>query len=110
MPSAALVNRHLGIDLPCPTIDSSAQRLHLLESLLPQPGGHIHRPHTVVANDNDMILRIEFLIETRRNIAHGDVFAAFQFGGFNLPWFAHVQYHNVRLYFSSDFSSSGAIS
>ncbi len=66
MPNAKcllLVHRHCRINLSRPAVDPATQRLRFLEALLPQPCGYVHRAHAMMANDDDVLLGIEFLLE-----------------------------------------------
>ena len=65
------VNWHASIDQPRPTINPSAQRLGVFKSLLPQPMRHVGRAHAVMADDDDMLLGIEFPVGASRDIGHG---------------------------------------
>ncbi len=81
-----------------------------LESLLPQPCGHIHRANAVMANYHDVVVRIEFLMGARGNISHGHELRAGHVRGFKLPGFAYIEQREClaviefRLhFFGSDF-------
>src|ERR1017187_5512834 len=102
-----LVKRNRRVNLARPAIDSSAQRLHVFKSLLPQPDRHIHRTHAVMANHHNAIFRIEFLVEARGNIAHRDMFTPGDVGGVELPRLTHIEQCEILtsilhgLYFSN---------
>ena len=63
----------------------------LFESLLPQPYGHIHRAHTVMAHDDDVIFRIEFLMRSRWYVAHGDQLGSRHLRGLEFPRLADIE-------------------
>src|SRR5260221_4938865 len=44
-----------------------------------------------MAHDDDVIVRIEFLMSARRNIAHRNVFCSFDVGGFVFPGLANIE-------------------
>src|SRR5258706_15668641 len=44
-----------------------------------------------MAHDDDVIVRIEFLMSARRNVTHGDVFCSFDVGGFVFPGLANIE-------------------
>src|SRR5215471_13566213 len=74
--SKFLINRHGRVNLARPAIDAAAQGLCFFESLLPQPRGHVHGPHSVMAHHYDVVVGIEFLLKARRHVAHRHVRAA----------------------------------
>jgi hypothetical protein len=78
------------IDLSSPGLNAPAQRLRLLESLIAKPGGDAHRAHSVMAEDDEVLVGIEFLMSACRNIAHGHLDAAFNARRGELPWFPHI--------------------
>src|ERR1019366_1755153 len=98
MPSAKClpsVHRHCRIDLLCPAVDASTQRLRFFETLLPQPRGHVHRAHAMMANHHNVFFGVEFLIEARRNIAHGNQFAVCNLRNLEFPGLADVKQHEL---------------
>ena len=68
-----------------PGFDASAQRLRVLESLIAEPGSHIERSLSVVAENDEMLVGIEFLVSTARNVAHRHQQAALDAGCLNIP-------------------------
>src|SRR5258708_3614042 len=44
-----------------------------------------------MAHDDDVIVRIEFLMSARRNVAHRNVFCSFDVGGFVFPGLANIE-------------------
>jgi hypothetical protein len=43
-----------------------------------------------MAQDNDVVVRVELPVSTGRDVAHGNVFRAFDAGGFVFPRLANV--------------------
>src|SRR5271167_1343545 len=89
------IHRDGGINLPRPAVDSALQRLHFLEALLPQPCGDVHRAHSVMAHDHNVLFGIELLIETRRDITHHNVLATVDFSDLVLPQLANIKHGDV---------------
>src|SRR2546425_3374577 len=85
------VQRHLRIHRARPSIDATAHGLRFLESLLTEPVGNAERPHSLMTHDDNVVVRIEFLMCPRRDVAHRDMFRAFEARSFQLPRLAHIQ-------------------
>jgi len=62
-----------------------------LESLLAQPGRDVQRAHTVMADDNDVVVGIQFLVRAAGHVAHGHEFCALDARRLVLPRFADVE-------------------
>jgi len=54
-----------------PGVNSAAQRLRLVESLLAQPIRDAHGAHSVMADDDDVLVWIEFLMSAGGHVSHG---------------------------------------
>jgi len=78
------------VDFSGPGFDASAQRLGVLEPLIAEPCSHVERTLSVVAEDDQMLVRIEFLMGSRRDVTHGDEQAARNAGCLKFPWFADI--------------------
>ena len=62
----------------------------MFETLIAEPLGHAEGPHAVVAEDDEVLVGVEFLIGAGGNVAHGHGDAAGDMGGLEFPWFAHI--------------------
>jgi hypothetical protein len=71
-----LVACHFGVDFGGPAIDATGHGFSVGNALGAEPIGHIETSHSVVAIENYVFVRIQFL-EIRRNSSHGDKFGAF---------------------------------
>src|ERR1700674_224130 len=87
----ALIQRNLRIDGSCPAINSTADGLSFIESLLPQPVGDAQRAYAVMTNHHDVLLGIQFLMRSRWDIPHRNILAALNLGFFQFPRLAHVE-------------------
>ena len=78
------------IDFSGPCVDAAAKGLGVFESLIAEPGGDVERTLSVVAEDDEVLVGIEFLIGARGDVAHGHEEAAIDAGYFKFPWFADI--------------------
>jgi hypothetical protein len=104
----ALVKRDLRIDRSCPAVDSPANGLSFIESLLSEPVGDAQRAYAVMANHNDMFLGIEFLMRPRWDISHWNIFAALDPCFFQLPRLANVHQGELLTVLEHSVDLSGA--
>jgi predicted nucleic acid-binding protein len=91
MQTQNLIPRHCRVHVARPGIDPAPQRLRLLKALIAQPVRHIQRPYTVMADDDDALLRIELVVGPRRDFAHRHRMSAGKAGGRRLPGLPHIQ-------------------
>jgi hypothetical protein len=89
--TSALVARYARIDTPRPEIDASGERLRVVKPLAAQPHSNRERTRTVMAEDDDGLIRVEFCVGPAGNVAHGDEGCARDGRGCELPGFAYVQ-------------------
>jgi hypothetical protein len=89
--SGLLVARHCGIDGSGPGVDASGERLGVIEALVAEPHGYAQRTGSVVADDDDGCIRVEFLVGAGCYFAHGHEEGIGQVGSLELPWLADVQ-------------------
>jgi hypothetical protein len=72
-------------------IDAAGKGLNMFKSLIPQPHGHRERTSSMVAEHDDGLIGIEFLVSPRGDIAHGHEDGFRKVRGTKLPWFPNVQ-------------------
>jgi hypothetical protein len=63
----------------------------LLEALLAEPNGDVEGACAVVAEHDDGLVWIEFLVGAGGDVAHGHQQGIFDVGGAELPWLADVE-------------------
>lgn len=90
MESLDLVTGDGGIDDGRPGVDASGEGLDVLETLLAQPHGDVEGAGAVVADDDDGLVGIEFVVDARGDLAHGDEDGVGDTGGLVFPGFAYV--------------------
>ena len=93
------VARNCRVDLEGPGVDAAGDRLRLVEALLAEPVSHRKAARAVVAEDEQVVFRVEFLVGSPGELAHGDEGAAGDAGGGELPEFADVDEANGGLGF-----------
>lgn len=79
------------VDFGGPGINAAAQGLGVFKALVAQPDGDIHGAHAVMAHDDEMFFRVEFLVNAGGDFSHGDEEAALDVGGGELPGFADIE-------------------
>ena len=84
------------IDLARPGIDAAGNRLRLIEALLPQPRGDRKRAGTMVAQNQDGRLIVEFRVSAGGDLVHGDKRARLNVSGLMLPGLAHIEQQRRR--------------
>lgn len=62
----------------------------MFEPLVAEPRCDVKRPLSVMTENDQPLIGIEFLVGARRDIAHGHVHAAVDVCGREFPRFAHV--------------------
>ena len=77
-------------------IDAAGERLDVFEALLAEPHRHVERTCTVMADDDDGGVRVEFLVCSGGNVAHRDKRGSREGCGAGFPWFADIK--NDRLF------------
>ncbi|RZU43319.1 hypothetical protein BDD14_4977 [Edaphobacter modestus] len=85
------VPRHGSVDGAGPMIDAAGKGLNVFKSLIPQPHGHRERASSMMAEHDDGLIRIKFLVCARGDIAHGHEDGSREVRGTKLPWFPNVQ-------------------
>src|SRR5579864_6150962 len=85
------VHWHFSIHAAGPRVNAAAHGLCLLEPLLPQPYRHIHRAHAVMTNHYHVIVGIEFLMRSRRHIAHRHQRCAIDARSLKFPGLANIE-------------------
>jgi hypothetical protein len=78
------------IDRQRPGFYSPGDRLSGREILLAEPVRHAQRAGSVVAEDEQAVVRIEFLVRAGRYLSHGNERTAFNAGSLVFPRFADV--------------------
>lgn len=68
----------------------------MLEALFTEPHRHGERACAMVAEHNDGLIRIEFLVRTRRDFSHGHEDGIGKAGGCKLPRFADIEQERCR--------------
>ena len=79
------------IDDARPAVDASSERLNVFKPLVTKPHGYGKRAHAMVTEDDDWLVRVEFLMGTGGDFAHGHQDRFGEAGGLELPRFANVQ-------------------
>jgi hypothetical protein len=87
----SLVDGNLGVDGAGPVVDASGEGLSIIEALVAQPHGDGERSRSVVAEDDDVGVGVEFLVGARGDFAHRHEKAVGKAGGLELPWLADVE-------------------
>jgi hypothetical protein len=85
-----LVAGNTGIDFAGPGFDAPGNRLRCIESLLAEPVGHAEGTRSVVAEDEQAVVRIEFLMGPRGYVAHRHEQAGVDFGSCIFPTLADI--------------------
>lgn len=85
-----LVTGYVGIDDLRPAIDTARERLGLLKTLFAEPHGHGERSGSMVAENDDRLVRIELLMSAGWNVSHGHQDRSGQVCSVKLPWLADV--------------------
>lgn len=70
--SFALVSGYLRINIAGPGVDSASHGLCSIKALLSEPVCHTQRSCSVVAQDEQALVRIKLLMRPRRDITHGN--------------------------------------
>jgi len=86
-----LVARYGGVDVARPVIDASGEGLDVLEALVAEPHGDVQGAGSVVAEDDDGLIGVKFLVSARRDLTHGHQERVGKAGGIELPWLANVE-------------------
>ena len=89
--SRLLVARDGGVDGAGPGVDASGEGLGVVEALVAEPHGYAERTGSVVAEDDDGGVGIEFLVGAGGDFAHGHEKGIGEAGGLVLPGFADVE-------------------
>ena len=85
-----LITRNLRIDFAGPGVNAARDGLRGLKSLLAEPVRDAQGTGSVMAEDEQAVVGIKFLMCARRNIAHGHQQATIDLCGCVLPGFANV--------------------
>ena len=88
---AVLVTGDGGVNGAGPGVDASGEGLDVVEALVAQPHGYAERTGSVVAEDDDGGVGVEFVVGTGGDFAHGHQEGVGQMGGLELPGLAYVQ-------------------
>ena len=80
-----------GVDGAGPGVDASGEGLGVLEALIAQPHRDAEGAGTVMAEDDDRGVGIEFSVCAGGDIAHGNEDRVGEAGGLELPGLADVQ-------------------
>jgi len=87
-----------GVDVARPVVDASGERLDVFEALVAEPHGDVEGASPVMAEDDNGLVGVEFLMGARGYFAHRHQEGVRQAGGIELPWFADVkEERSVRL-------------
>jgi hypothetical protein len=79
-----------GIDGSGPGVDASGQGLGVLKALIAEPHGDVERAGSVMADDDDGLVGVEFVVGAGGDFAHGNEDRVGDTGGLVLPGFAYV--------------------
>ncbi len=79
-----------GVGALGPGVDAAGDGLGAFEALLAEPVGDAEGAGAVVAEDEEAVVGVEFLVGAGGNLAHGDEGAALDVDGFPFPEFADV--------------------
>jgi hypothetical protein len=85
-----LVAGERGVDGAGPGVDASGEGLDIFEALIAEPHGDAERTCSVVAEDDYLLIWIEFRMGAGGDLAHGHEQRVGEGGGLVLPGFAHV--------------------
>jgi len=86
-----LVHRHGSVDQSGPPINAAKQRLRVFEALLAQPMGDIGGADAVMANDDNVVVGIEFAVGAGRDFRHWQGHAASDVRKLKFPRLAHIE-------------------
>ncbi len=78
------------IDGAGPGVDAAAERLGKIEALIAEPHSYAQRAGSVMAEDDDRLVGIEFGMGAGGDLAHGHEERPGKAGGLKLPRFADV--------------------
>lgn len=93
-----LVARDGWIDRTRPAVDAAGERLYLLEALRAKPQGHVERSHSVMAEDDNRLIGVEFGVGTGWHVAHRHQKRVWNEGCLELPLFTDIeQERRIRL-------------
>ena len=85
-----LINRDGGIDDAGPVVDAAGEGLSVLEALVAEPHGDAEGARAVVAEDDNLLIWIEFRVGSGGDLAHGHEERVREAGGLVLPGLPHV--------------------
>jgi hypothetical protein len=85
-----LVARDRGVDGAGPGIDSSGEGLGVLETLVAEPHSDVQRAGPVVAENDYLLIWIEFGMGAAGDVSHGHKERVGKAGGLELPGFTYV--------------------
>jgi hypothetical protein len=80
-----------GVDGAGPGVDAAGEGLGVLEALITQPHRDAEGTGSVMAEDDDWGVGVEFGVGARGDLTHGDEGGVGEVGGLVLPGLAHVQ-------------------
>ena len=86
-----LVARDGGVNHGGPVIDAAGEGLGVLETLLTEPHGDVERTGPVVAEDDDRLIGVEFLVGAGGDVPHRHGEGTGDGGGLELPGLADVE-------------------
>jgi hypothetical protein len=84
------ITTHCRIDVGRPGLDTTGQVLHAAKTPVLKEHCHLKAARAVMANDNDVLIRIQF-VTTYRHEMHGNVLGAFKVAKLEFPRFAHIK-------------------
>jgi len=79
-----------GVDGAGPGVDASGEGLDVLEALVAEPHGNAERTCPVVAEDDYLLIWVEFRVGAGGDLAHGHEQRVGEGGGLVLPGLAYV--------------------
>jgi hypothetical protein len=85
-----LIARDAGVDFARPGFYAAGDGLRCVESLLAQPVGDAERTRAVMAQDEQAVVGVQFLVRARRYVAHRHQQAVFYMRGFVFPRLADI--------------------
>ena len=89
--SSALVTGDCGVYGGGPGVDAACQGLHALKVLLAEPHSDGEGTRAMVAEDDDVLVGIEFGVGSRRDFSQGHEERIGKAGGLELPRLAYVE-------------------
>jgi hypothetical protein len=89
--AGGLVAGEGGVDGAGPGVNASGEGLDVLEALVAEPHGDAERTCPVVAEDDYLLIWIEFRVGAGGDLAHGHEERVGEGGGLVLPGLAYVQ-------------------